>query len=346
MIITLHLGIELTQRCNLDCHHCFRGESYNLNISREILEKVFDEVKFVSVLDLSGGEVFLAYDELKMVLEVAKEKNCTIENCSLLTNGTIYDERIYKLLDEYFGDNYQVGVSDDDFHDKSIKRIYGNSDMVSNNPDLHPVNAKEAYNNMYKHYFHPKCVGYHRVSNHLIENGRAISTNTPHKKFEAMGYYYQEFENDIIIAGPMIFVGADGYISDINSDIKQRNEQSIGNIKEIKLSDAIKRGGIEIKGMEPQDFFDRLHKRETEFATHQGDHLIFENNKMAYTTYEPDTKYNEEMKKIDDMLKGFLKVSNYDEFIEYINSLDFSSYPEDLSQIDHEIPMELKYKDK
>lgn len=346
MIITLHLGIELTQRCNLDCRHCFRGESCNLNISREILEKVFDEVKFVSVLDLSGGEVFLAYEELKMVLEVAKEKKCTIENCSLLTNGTIYDERIYKLLDEYFGDNYQVGVSDDDFHDKSIKRIYGNNDKVSNNPDLYPVNAKEVYSNMYKHYFHPKCVGYHRVSNHLIENGRAINTNTPHKKFEAMGYYYQEFENDIIIAGPMIFVGADGYISDINSDIKQRNEQSIGNIKEIKLSDAIKRGGIEIKDMEPQDFFDRLHKREMEFATHQGDHLIFENNKMAYTTYEPDTKYNDEMKKIDDMLKGFLKVTNYDEFIEYINSLDFSDYPEDLSQIDHEIPIELKYKDK
>ena len=70
-IAAYHLGIELTQRCNLDCKHCFRGEMHNINISREILEKVFDEVKYIHVLDLSGGEVFLGYEQLKMLLEIA-----------------------------------------------------------------------------------------------------------------------------------------------------------------------------------------------------------------------------------------------------------------------------------
>ena len=123
-IATPHLGIELTQRCNLDCSHCFRGESRNVNISREILEKIFDEIKYVETLDLSGGEVFLAYEQLKMLLEIAREKKARIEFCSMLTNGTVYDSRIYDLLDEYFGENYQVGISSDDFHDKSIRRIY------------------------------------------------------------------------------------------------------------------------------------------------------------------------------------------------------------------------------
>ena len=122
-IITPHLGIELTQRCNLNCRHCFRGEARNKDISREIIEKVFDEVKYVGTLDLSGGEVFLAYEHLKMLLEIAKEKEVKIESCSMLINGTIYDERIYKLLDEFFGEDYQVGISSDDFHDKSIQRI-------------------------------------------------------------------------------------------------------------------------------------------------------------------------------------------------------------------------------
>lgn len=45
-IATYHLGIELTQRCNLDCKHCFKGEMHNVNISRKILEKVFDEIKY------------------------------------------------------------------------------------------------------------------------------------------------------------------------------------------------------------------------------------------------------------------------------------------------------------
>ena len=101
-IITPHLGIELTQRCNLNCRHCFRGEARNKDISREIIEKVFDEVKYVGTLDLSGGEVFLAYEHLKMLLEIAKEKEVKIESCSMLINGTIYDGRIYKLLDEFY----------------------------------------------------------------------------------------------------------------------------------------------------------------------------------------------------------------------------------------------------
>ena len=122
-IITPDLGIELTQKCNLNCSHCFRGAARNRNISKEIIEKVFDEIKYIQTLDLSGGEVFLGYEQLKTLLETANQKGTTIESCSMLTNGTIYDGRIYELLDEYFGKNYQVGISDDDFHDKSIKRI-------------------------------------------------------------------------------------------------------------------------------------------------------------------------------------------------------------------------------
>lgn len=77
----------------------------------------------METLDLSGGEVFLGYEQIKMLLEIAKPKGVMIKYCSVITNGTIYDSRIYEILDEYFGENYQVGISDDDFHDKSIRRI-------------------------------------------------------------------------------------------------------------------------------------------------------------------------------------------------------------------------------
>ena len=32
---------------------------------KEIIEKVFDEIKYIQTLDLSGGEVFLGYEQLK-----------------------------------------------------------------------------------------------------------------------------------------------------------------------------------------------------------------------------------------------------------------------------------------
>lgn len=60
---------------------------------------MFDEIKFIHTLQLTGGKVFLAYEQLKLLLEIAKEKNVSIKQCSLLTNGTVYDERIYSLLD-------------------------------------------------------------------------------------------------------------------------------------------------------------------------------------------------------------------------------------------------------
>ena len=275
-IITPDLGIELTQKCNLNCSHCFRGAARNRNISKEIIEKVFDEIKYIQTLDLSGGEVFLGYEQLKTLLETANQKGTTIESCSMLTNGTIYDGRIYELLDEYFGKNYQVGISDDDFHDKSIKRIYRENLEDSENPDLHPKSIKDVKNNMYRHFINEHCIGFQRVSKHLINNGRAVNTKTPHKDFEAMGYYFNSINPTALLVGPMIFIGADGFISDINSDLDKRREQSLGNIKENSIANLVMQGGIKIDCKDVVEFFELMQKRENDFGTHQGDNSIQE----------------------------------------------------------------------
>lgn len=327
-IAAYRLGIELTQRCNLDCRHCFRGVKRNIDITKEIIEKIFDEVKYAHILDLSGGEVFLGYEQLKMVLEIAKEKGCIIENCSIIANGTIYDKRIYDLLDDYFGRYYQVGISNDDFHEKSICRIYGNDENA----------MKKIINNNLKHLNNPHCIGYVGLSKHLIDNGRATLLDTPKKKFEALGYYYS-IADDICFAGPMIFIGADGYISDINSDIEKRNEQSIGNINTSTILASLLSGGIRIPSDEssPFGFF---RNRDDEFATHQGDHLIFENNKMAYTTYEPDTKYWEAVSHLKEDLANFKKALETGTIDEFFANWD-PIYDGDLSQIEHS---KLEYK--
>lgn len=338
-ILTDHLGIELTQRCNLNCSHCFRGEARNVNISREIIEKVFDEVKYARVLDLSGGEVFLAYDQLKMVLEIAKQKGVIIEYCSMLTNGTIYDERIYKLLDEYFGRNYQVGISDDDFHDKSIRRIYGKNTKNSENPDLSPTSVNDIKNNISRHLFNEHCIGFQRVSNRLINNGRAVDLGTPHKEFEAYGYYYNNMDPRILLAGPMIFVGADGFISDINSDIDKRNEQSLGNINVNSISDLVINGGIEIECKDINEFFKLMQKRLTDFGTHQGDHLGFNNGKMVHVEYVREEEYYKALEDLPDFVDRALKAIEEDRLEEFVKTdPNFKLYPKDLSQTEHEYP--------
>ena len=168
----------------------------------------------------------------------------------------------------------------------------------------------------------------------MIENGRAINVDTPHKKFEALGYYFAEYKKTLFV-GPMVLIGADGYISDINSDIKKRDEQSIGNILENTISSYVINGGIELDCNGYEDFFGMMYQRERDFATHQGDHLIFKDKKMTYTTYEPDVKYIEEINKCEDLIKGILNCKDLESFNNYVMSLDFSNYPADLSQIDH-----------
>lgn len=323
MIITYHLGIELTQKCNLDCRHCFRGESTEISITEDIVRKIFNEVKYVEILDLSGGEVFLAYHELKMVLDIASELGITINRCNILTNGTVYDQRIYDLLDKFFNGNYQVGISDDDFHEKSIKRKYGHN----------PQALEKVLDNISRHLNNSHCVGYYRVSNRLIDNGRALNVSTPKKQFEALGYYYS-IHNGIMFSGPMIFIGAEGYISDINSDIHKRKEQSLGNILNITIKDAIERGAIR-KPFDSKNPFSHFIKREQEFYSHNGDHLGFENNRLVPIPYEVDPCYLEAVSKVREDIESFreaLRSGNIEEFFQHWDPV----YNGDLSQIDHE----------
>lgn len=336
-IATPHLGIELTQRCNLNCSHCFRGESRNISISKPILEKVFEEIKYVEVLDLSGGEVFLGFEQLKTLLEIAKQKGVTIHSCSMLTNGTIYDSRIYELLDEFFGENYQVGISSDDFHDKSIRRIYGRNMNDSKNPDLHPLSEEDVKNNMHRHFFNKHCIGFQRVSNRLINNGRAVNVQTPHKDFEAMGYYFNSINSNMLLVGPMIFVGADGFVSDINSDLDRREEQSLGDISKKSISDLVLTGGIEIPCTDINDFFDLMQKREIDFGTHQGDHLGFKEGKMEHIEYKRDEEYYKALAELPDFCdraSNAIKKGKLKEFL--VRDEYLKIYPHDLSQIDHE----------
>ena len=59
------LAIEVTRRCNMQCSHCMRGHAENHTISKEVVDRLLDEVSVVGRLLLTGGEPFL---EVSMLL--------------------------------------------------------------------------------------------------------------------------------------------------------------------------------------------------------------------------------------------------------------------------------------
>ena len=121
--------LELTRQCNLECRHCFRGESENKYMSVDLIEKVFKNIARVNSILLTGGEPFLAKDQLKKISDILKQDKMNVGDCIIVTNGTILTDEILRIL-SIINDkaNLEIRISNDKFHileleNKGLKEI-------------------------------------------------------------------------------------------------------------------------------------------------------------------------------------------------------------------------------
>ena len=111
------LLLELTRQCNLECKHCFRGESEDKYMSLDIIEKVFKNIARINNILLTGGEPFLAKDQLIKISEILKRDLINIRDFIIVTNGTILTDDIINtlfLINEKA--NLEIRISNDNFH--------------------------------------------------------------------------------------------------------------------------------------------------------------------------------------------------------------------------------------
>jgi len=83
--------------CNLRCDWC--DTKYALNDGKEMsIDELIQEISRYPCKNISitGGEPLLQREELLELVEELKEMNCWIQ---LNTNGTIFDRRIFELVD-------------------------------------------------------------------------------------------------------------------------------------------------------------------------------------------------------------------------------------------------------
>jgi MoaA/NifB/PqqE/SkfB family radical SAM enzyme len=92
-----NLAIMITDKCNLDCYHCFREDYKNdKEFDNELTKELVNFVKTTSIdyLRITGGEPFL-YKNLLSVVEAFSNINITT---SIVSNGTLStDSKLYKL---------------------------------------------------------------------------------------------------------------------------------------------------------------------------------------------------------------------------------------------------------
>lgn len=97
-----NLVLEVTRKCNMQCAHCLRGKCQNMDMTKDIVDKTFENINSVGCITFSGGEPFLNIKIIKYILDVVKEKNISINSFYIVTNGKEFKDENIEVLNKWY----------------------------------------------------------------------------------------------------------------------------------------------------------------------------------------------------------------------------------------------------
>lgn len=87
--------IEVTRRCNMCCAHCLRGDAESIDIQEKYIDAFLDSFEkgaYISSLTFTGGEISLNIPAIRYTLKAVKERNISVGNFYMVTNGKAVDK--------------------------------------------------------------------------------------------------------------------------------------------------------------------------------------------------------------------------------------------------------------
>lgn len=96
------LQIELTRRCNQECAHCCRGDSQNIDLTKNTIDAFFEknEIVHIGTLLFSGGEPTLNGQMLEYFVDKIIKNNIEVDRFIFGINGLTYSESLVRGLDK------------------------------------------------------------------------------------------------------------------------------------------------------------------------------------------------------------------------------------------------------
>ncbi len=245
-IVPKVLTIYNTLNCNFRCAHCMRGIAQKESISLVVLEKLFQSIKAMDFLKITGGEPLMDLQSLKEILKTIKKYNIPFYKLYMSTNGSLFSEEAKGVLDEYndyitkcrkahfvsdalIGQNIEISISMDEYHNdymESIKAI---------NPSLAHKYRSNIIRLLESEYYY-ETMGLSDVwkagKAELLPDAQGDVVNYEH--------FYVE-DGDLILVMPTIIVLPDGTLTELNGSIKDlKTRFNYGNILETDLADLIR----------------------------------------------------------------------------------------------------------
>lgn len=128
------LTVEVTQRCNMKCRHCLRGDTQDVDIFLSDIDGLLNQTEAIGQLIITGGEPTLNLSAIQHIANGLTIRGIPLMRFQIITNGLCYDERLVTIIKRFaeiiqvtrkfgYGDvseepwRVQLGVSLDRFHE-------------------------------------------------------------------------------------------------------------------------------------------------------------------------------------------------------------------------------------
>lgn len=168
------LYLEITRRCQLKCAHCMRGDSQDVNMSKEIIDSILDQCAGIFEVFFTGGEPTLSIDAMDYFLKEVQKRKIPLGKLGFVTNGISITDTLKDFLLRAYDYITTCRTSCEAFRtDATIAKYYRIGIGISADAfhtGCNPDAAKEIYKS-----FLPNdgCQVYTNSFNTLIKVGRA-----------------------------------------------------------------------------------------------------------------------------------------------------------------------------
>lgn len=242
----IDLEIILTQKCNLACQHCMRGDCTGKEISEDVLDALFSKVVYVENLALGGGEIALVPDKIKLLTQKLKKHKTIVHHSNFTSNGTLVSNEVLDALAELR--DYVVSCENapslfkpaKDEKDVPMFVCFSFDDYHLDQIIKNNISIEKLFHNiaLYQKRFGEDAIQCRMECDmDIYDEGRAKNLPASEQKVSMQKvlsepYPYIESKiRDFIFLGNIICVSCDGNIIPVNIPFSSEKALSFGNVK-------------------------------------------------------------------------------------------------------------------
>ncbi len=241
--------IETTRRCNMRCEHCMRGESQNIDISKEYIDYILNNKDIIRIghICFSGGEPTLNPDIITYAINKIITENIDVRGISMVTNGKIFNKDIVDAFNKfnlYRNERVKKELQEcpQKYRDQMIASDTDNHARITFSVDKYHYPISDSVKENYKKYAKGLI-----ISEHDLEDERILKTGLSNFgkefRYKLNPVVYSLANNDYWIISP-IYITATGFItSEGDGAYSDMDKINMGNISNINIEEILYRYG-------------------------------------------------------------------------------------------------------